>query len=341
MPKLIQIPALILTLFLLSGCSQNNATPSAQGEESCASCHNELVTGFEATVHAQADVTCTDCHDNIEAHLQNASNLPQIDVRGQTCAACHGEEYTQWEASPHAQIPLDEFPDDPRVMECMKCHQASGFAAVIESGEDFKSAWGPKPTSEPEPVTCMACHSPHNPRDDKMLRLSKGELCATCHDTKWQNLVLTGTHPESTLDYSAFAHHPHNTEEGCALCHMATTPGADNVGGHTFTMRPAEDGKLNLRACASCHDNPDTYNIGGKQTEVEETLNDLRSALKERNSGELPGNEPGSCNQCHRGGTLPFDNDPDLILEKAYENYQLIDRDKSLGVHNPDYALQL
>jgi hypothetical protein len=111
--------------------------------------------------------------------------------------------------------------------------------------------------------------------------------------------------------------------------------------GHTFSLRPTADGRQNTTACAACHNSADSYNINGRQEEVREALNDLRTALEERNNGQLPGNQPGTCNQCHRGGTLPFDHDPDQILENAYENYKLVERDKSLGVHNPGYALQL
>ena len=40
--------------------------------------------------------------------------------------------------------------------------------------------------------------------------------------------------------------------------------------------------------------------------------------LREQNSGVLPGYKPGDkCATCHRGGTLPFDDDPTLVLENA------------------------
>jgi predicted CXXCH cytochrome family protein len=322
---------------LLSGCNDS----STVADDGCASCHRQVVTRFDASPHGQAGLTCVSCHENLEAHLQLSRNLPSIDVYGDTCAACHTEEHSQWLASPHAQIPLDLFPKDPRIMECMKCHQGSGFAQVIESGANFITSWGPMPTRDPEAVTCIACHSLHNPRDTQMLRLPKGELCSTCHGSKWQNLILTGTGGHPYQNYSAFQSHPHNDGERCAACHMAQTPGIDDLGGHTFSMRTTKDGKQNIAACSACHENVTDYNINNLQSEVAEALNDLRSALEARNNGELPGNEPGTCNQCHRGGTLPFEDDPKLILGNAYENYKLVDQDKSLGVHNPNFALQI
>jgi predicted CXXCH cytochrome family protein len=350
------------TVFFFTGCAgSNTGGGTAASVDNCASCHRETVSRFEASAHG--NLSCSECHDSLEAHLKLAKNTPTIDVRGDSCAACHTQEHADWAASPHAKIPLDLFPNDPRIMQCMKCHQGSGFAAVLKSGQDFKSAWGPPPSVEPEPVTCIACHSPHKPADIQLLRVAKGELCATCHGSKWQNQVLTATPPEpytgpethesfsqnstgnadpgTNVEYSTFADHPHNSGDRCVTCHMARTPGVPSLGGHTFSMRAKDGGPHNIGACITCHGDVASYDISGKQTEVAEALTSLENSLKERNNGTFPGNQPGTCNQCHKGGTLPFDNDPDQILGNAYETYKQIDRDKSLGVHNPPYTLQI
>jgi predicted CXXCH cytochrome family protein len=224
----------------------------------------------------------------------------------------------------------------------MKCHQARGFAAVLASGQDFKKAWGPPPQSEPEPVTCAACHNPHG-EGGQLLRLPRAELCATCHGGKWQNLVLEGSggYHYATAGWYTFSAHPHNGGDRCVTCHMASTAGAKGTGGHTFRMRVPAGGEPNTAGCAACHGQLDGYDTGGVQAAVRDLLGQLRLELELRNGGKLPGFQPGACNQCHRGGTLPFDHDPDLVLEKAYENYKLVDRDKSLGVHNPPYVLRL
>ncbi|MBS4030832.1 MAG: cytochrome c3 family protein [Clostridiales bacterium] len=346
MPRTI-LAILILLILPIAGCAtQNQPAPNvnnniAKGDANCASCHNDLIARYEATAHGTSGLTCSDCHSGIDAHIKNVSNLPSVDYRADTCAACHQDQHAQWTMSPHAQIPLDLFPKDPRIMECMKCHQASGFAAVLNSGDNFKQAWAPPPTSEPEAVTCTACHSPHQSAQSQLLRLPKGELCSQCHGGKWQNLVMTGTGGYHYNDYSALTNHPHNSGDRCVTCHMDQTPGVPNLGGHTFSMRAPDGSALNTAACVSCHGETDNYDIAGRQQEAQSLLTELQGALEERNNGSLPGNEPGTCNQCHRGGTLPFDNDPDLILENAYENYKLFDRDKSLGVHNSPFVLQL
>ena len=50
---------------------------------------------------------------------------------------------------------------------------------------------------------------------------------------------------------------------------------------------------------------------------------------------------PGSCARCHKGGTVPFIDDPEGILENAYTNYKLILNDRSWGIHNPGYVKKL
>ena len=47
------------------------------------------------------------------------------------------------------------------------------------------------------------------------------------------------------------------------------------------------------------------------------------------------------CAVCHRGGTLPFDDDPGLVLEGAFSIYKLIKNDRSFGIHNPAYTLKI
>ena len=344
MQKFFLIFVLLLLVFFVTGCVNENASLDLQSAvrdgEGCVSCHGERVSGFTATVHARSDVTCADCHAGLGSHLQKSSALPAIDVYGDTCATCHHEEYTQWAVSPHAAIPLDLFPNDVRVTECVKCHQSSGFLAVLDSGEDFKSARAPYPSDHQEPVTCVGCHGPHAAENTQMLRLPKGETCTTCHGGKWQDLILTGTGSTPYRDYSEYQSHPHHSDDRCVTCHMAKTPDVP-LGGHTFAMRTDDGDMQNVGACIACHNNANSYDINRRQSEVTEKLSELRQALEERNDDQLPGNEPGACNQCHRGGSLPFDHDPELILENAYDNYKLVDRDKSHGIHNAPYTLQI
>ena len=137
-------------------------------------------------------------------------------------------------------------------------------------------------------------------------------------------------------------------------------------GGHTLRMRDAgPDGRLggfgpspadpqsdragattddilHLEPCLGCHQDIDGFDRNGAQREIHARWTKLGELLKTANNGTLPGYRPGDkCATCHRGGTLPFDDDPALVLENAYTNYKLVMNDRSWGVHNPKYVQKL
>jgi hypothetical protein len=229
-------------------------------------------------------------------------------------------------------------------------------------------------------VSCVACHDIHAAASIRKLG-SRSEdpavICQTCHREKWQNVLLTGEAGSfgSATEYPGTAYereNPHHTERKCLECHAGTTNkqaderGVRAVGGHTYRMRAAgpngilggfgsgrgaagtslnpeeTDDVLHLEPCLECHDDVTSFNFNGMQAAVYEKWLMLGEKLKAANGGTLPGTKPGDkCAKCHRGGTLPFDNDPQLTLEKAYTNYKLIQNDRSWGIHNTEYVLQL
>jgi len=228
-------------------------------------------------------------------------------------------------------------------------------------------------------VTCVACHAPHDAVAGQSVGLrteSAGALCQTCHEEKWQNTVLEATAGEvgngfeyPGEDYDLF--NPHRTDGKCVTCHLGdATQTLDSrhvraVGGHTLRMRDAggndsiggfgpradgggdrnpddTDDVLHLAACRNCHGDTDTFDIRGVQSEVHAFWEELGGLLETANAGVLPGVRPGDkCATCHRGGTLPFDDDLHLVLENAYTNYKLVKNDRSWGVHNPAYVRKL
>lgn len=230
-------------------------------------------------------------------------------------------------------------------------------------------------------ISCTVCHNPHGRAtadNPTALRLgSPDALCATCHEEKWHNVLLQGTAGRSGSAVEAPgseppAANPHLTNRSCVLCHMDTSVetvdanGIRDVGGHTLrmravgqgttlggygprwddrtAMRPGEEAgnTLNTAPCLTCHREAATFNLNNVQAENAALWQELGELLRAKNNGVLPGYQPGDkCATCHRGGTLPFDNDPDLLLESAYTNYKLIGNDRSWGIHNPGYIRRL
>jgi hypothetical protein len=236
------------------------------------------------------------------------------------------------------------------------------------------------PDPDGKSVACSTCHSVHGKATTEnpvALRLGSADaLCATCHEEKWHNVLLRGTAGEtgSAYEYPGSDYNlsnPHLTAGRCVLCHMDTSVeatdefGIRQVGGHTLRMRAVGEGStlggygptwdnrdkmrpgevdgnvLNLASCLSCHQT-DTFNINQVQQDNFALWLELENALIAQNNDILPGFKPGDkCATCHRGGTLPFDDDPNLRLENAYINYKLIGNDRSWGIHNPNYTRQL
>jgi len=140
---------------------------------------------------------------------------------------------------------------------------------------------------------------------------------------------------------------------------------AGRIAGHTLRMRDAgpdgllggfgpsyvdpsvprmasTDDVLNIEPCQACHPGAESFDIGGAQSLVFALYTELGDLLREANGGALPGYRPGDkCATCHRGGTLPFNDDPELVLENAYTDYKLIGNDRSWGVHNYNYTVKL
>jgi predicted CXXCH cytochrome family protein len=235
------------------------------------------------------------------------------------------------------------------------------------------------PQPDASGITCVVCHNPHGEShsgNSAALRLGSAEaLCASCHAEKWHNVLLLGKAGEtgSAFEYPGNDYprlNYHLSEKTCVLCHMAGDNGnmqdAANIGGHTLRMRskgntdilggygPRPDhrelmrggeitgNQLLLNACRDCHGDLSTFNVNRFQEEIYTLWLELGELLRAENSGVLPGYRPGDkCATCHRGGTLPFENDSELILENAYTNYKLIGNDRSWGIHNPGYVRKL
>ncbi len=204
-----------------------------------------------------------------------------------------------------------------------------------------------------------------------------GALCQTCHEEKWQNAVLEGTAGAvgNGFEYPGEDYrirNPHSTASKCVRCHLGDqaaaldTRGVRAVGGHTLRMRHAgpngdvggwgpraddpvrerdprdADDVMHTAPCRTCHGDVDSFDVNGAQREVYTRWVELGELLRSANDGVLPDYRPGDkCATCHRGGTMPFDDDPRLVLENAYTNYKLVKNDRSWGVHNPRYIKKL
>jgi hypothetical protein len=228
---------------------------------------------------------------------------------------------------------------------CARCHTAQGYQRVILAGEASAA-----PYAEAEGLTCGACHlNVEGPEAAGALRAGAArDACRGCHDelvtnqpnslswcSQWGIFEGTGGSEETRVTTPTSAHS--SVENGCVACHMApaaTGLAPEAVGGHTFRVmtKDVTPGVFNPSGCVECHEGITSKVVRRSQEEVRALLASLAALLPQRPDPEDPEN------------TVPrFPADPSLtpLQRRASHNYWLVEKDGSLGVHNPGYTRAL
>lgn len=267
------------------------------------------------------------------------------------CLECHNLStkaaiLAQWEISGHG---IGEAASGHAGNDCGECHCTEGFIEVMWTGQDTTAAPIPFPT----PIGCKACHDFHESLDfenemNHAIRATdpvdliaedltvqfeddpESNLCLNCHQARraapvsdttiYVNSTHYGAHhgPQGSLlngvggyEFGAVlsASTPHESLTSCVGCHMFESE-ADTLGGHTWIID--EEG------CLECHDAvPSSDGIEDLLVTLEDEL--ITAGLLDATGGIVV-------------GTYGADS------VGALWNYLLIEEDRSMGVHNPDYA---
>lgn len=253
---------------------------------------------------------------------------------------------------------------------CVGCHSGGGFSDMVAAGltpATFKVG-DPNPTRQ----ACRTCHQIHTSYtvadwalettdpvvlyafDDVTYDGGKGNLCANCHQPRRAiatadpngNINVSSSHwgphhgPQSAMllgvggagDVIGFpSAHSMLVRDTCVACHI----GKDF--NHTF--EPA------VSACVVCHSDATNLDIDGVQTEVAALIAELRDLLLAKDllsaETEYEIGEDGVIEEVVHGyhpvvGVYP------AAESSALWNYIMIEiEDGSLGVHNPDYTIDL
>ena len=124
-----------------AGVGQTQAAMSSQetpadyaGAETCATCHQDEVKGFNnnphtklALEHGGKGVTCESCHGPGKAHVESGGDVTkifrftkatpkQVDAK---CLACHAGEHPNFERTAHGEA----------LVSCTSCHSVHKFEA--------------------------------------------------------------------------------------------------------------------------------------------------------------------------------------------------------------------
>lgn len=241
--------------------------------------------------------------------LSTSHQTSAQDVDAQSCKTCHSEfvEYKEWETSAHAEALEGLKSSDHAGDSCLDCHSA-----------DYRVApEGEKPTLETakESLSCATCHK-HDTGLEHNLPVDKAEVCVECHTTEEAEPGESVHHPQEEM-FTGLGHtmtlpsgHTKTLEDRCVECHMYKEDEevVTEAGGHTF--------EPNLEACERCHANPEDTKER-VQTEISNMLDAIQVRLENATDQESED------------------------YQEAKFNYDMVNADGSLGVHNYPYAKAL
>jgi hypothetical protein len=286
-----------------------------------------------------------------------AGEVAEIMAADLTCTECHTDntlvtgKAATWSVSRHG---TGEAFLRGTSSSCAGCHSGGGFSARIAAGlnPDEVEEGDPNPTRQ----DCRACHQIHTTYTEADFALEttdpvalyavegatydggEGNLCVNCHQPRRgfpeaEDGMITGITehwgphhgPQSAMllgvagagvEGSPSAHY-RSVEDTCVACHMGENRS------HTF--------EPDVAACQECHGDVENFDIEGVQTEVQAMLDELGDLLVAE--GVLSENGP--------EGHPIVEEAPENVALALYNWIYVSHEDKSLGVHNPDYTMDL
>ncbi len=320
--------------------SANTTEPKQDWIENCSGCHTTNRSATEAT-WSEMGVGCEACHGPGGDHVSNGGDTGKIvsSKAADICGRCHGgnttgkglmSDGTRWVVGFHpggklsdvqrlqmtsldpAELPPPVIENHPLIYNMWK---ASGHAK--SSGGTFKI--GDKEWTGP--ITCVACHNPHQSELPHQLVMDPHEICDACHNTQAgvvRGKGAKGIEPTRSL----------HTAISCVECHMTEK-------NHLMKILRPDDPNLSedrVDTCSSCHEVKDRKiradQIQDWEAWYRETLEPVQADM--RIIDDAIKNNPNALNA--------------ELAEKlavTKDNLSIIEQDGSDGVHNLDYALEI
>ena len=313
--------------------TQNINNPSGHWSANCASCHvvgynteagasndgfDDLATieSWSAPAHGdpdnwtnmlanypntarRANIQCENCHgpQNSDSHKDTGGDgFDRTSISSEVCATCHGEptrhaRYQQWQESGHGDLGFVQ----ARGTGC-ECHSANAFLEwrdLAFAADAHDSITGTQYGDDPQPITCVVCHDPHNPGatsgepNTVILRVEdsiaetqggfgvtgvgRGAICMLCHTGRRGAFNVSGNLLANGETASG--------ELGTTLPHHATQ-GAIMMGENAYFVQVGKRGSHSLieNTCTKCHmeltDPPAdfSYNLSGTNHDFKATM---------------------------------------------------------------------
>lgn len=323
MTKRILVFGIVLTAALLVACGGGAGAQGPEGPEGPPG-----PPGPQGEAGTMAELTCSECHNDTTlitgketAWGESVHGTGEAFVRGETasCAGCHsGGAFAMRAAEGMGPEDLEAGDPNPTRQDCRACHNIH----MTYTSED----WGLTTT---DPVDLYAY-------EGVTYDGGKGNLCVNCHQprrglvveggmvnvdsTHWgphhgpQSALLLGVGGALDVEGSPSAH-ANVVEDTCVTCHL----GPDDS--HVF--EPV------LAACQECHADVEDYDVNGVQTEVAALGEELKAALIAKGMWDAEADHP------------VVGEYPEAEGAALWNYIYVVIEDKSMGVHNSDYAIAL
>lgn len=328
---------IVLAIVFNSGFAAETEIPKSGVLARCANCHSER---FLNPIYEE-------WRNSTHRQLVDADS-PRSPARRDGCVKCHTAQGFAEGKTKAAEIA------NPLPQTCIACHSLENHGRVPGYVRIFGRITLPDKITIANAGTGAVCMTCHNSRRDVTNAQIFQEKRAP-HGSP-QADMLKGSGAFEVLGYR-YSNSWHTTiENGCVACHMAQPPrGAQRiVGGHTFKVSSGE--AQNTSACQGCHKEVEAFNRpalgdfdGDKIIEpVQDEVKGLLALLKETIESGMDGGKGGTLSESH--GRVAFKKKdgeaikPEDISEAQYiaaYNYFFVHNDKSNGIHNTAYAVQL
>ena len=224
-----------------------------------------------------ANVECENCHGPGDQHAGDPSKI-SVSLSASVCMRCHDSPPfydigRMWVSSPHdsgiTAIQAEESIVNSGSATCARCHNGAGFV-------DYADGNSLQPSYAGLPLTCAACHNPHDASNPFQLRKASadplangfviaeggaGQLCMNCHRSRsdvnssvasgWVSRFGPHEGPQTDVFFgqdgylfgdtsiAGLTTHTQLTD-ACVTCHMTSDTvdlkATNLLGGHTWEM---------------------------------------------------------------------------------------------------------
>ena len=317
---LVIIGILVIAAFALTACAGETGPAGPAGPEGPAGPAGP--EGHAGMAPPAADLTCTECHNEGTA-LYVASQ--------------------QWAKSLHATGTAAAYAGARS--GCTGCHSSEGFTDATEIGS-MEEAAAPLVASQQNCRTCHQIHTSYTGADwalstvEPVLLVANGEtfdggkgnLCASCHQPR--RAMEPGV--EGMFEITSTHWGPHHGPQSTMLLGQVGAGIEDNPGRHAMVedtcvachLGEAKDHDMgvNYATCAECHEDAEAM-VEELQAEVQELTDEVGELLEAKGLTHDGHPNPGTY--------------PEAEAQAAWNWIYIVLEDKSMGVHNPAYTIEM